>query len=487
MPVLAAIGVIAGTPVSAHASHGVPHVAIDPANVDETARVLEAASPLNVSLTPASPGSVGSAATWADEAYAGIQELPVTTGAQSGSPAAISNLIHSETAAVQRSTGFLPKLAKWGKLPLVGGGLAGFVALATGSYLIGKIFSPPDQPAVLWNLDGFRLQEKGATVAPYCGLSDQYRGGMSCAQAYGSAVYTATETQRLYVAGQRSDFWYCPTAGGQGTTPAGILGGIPEGATIVETYTEPGKNVGTCGQSDWVHFVLVDALEASELSPAGNPIGPGGSQIALSPASACSTNWDCPTSANAETRIADALASGAYPQLSRWLDHNAAPELFPDPTVTQVSNENYHRCDFGDPAFENPGGNLLPDPWEPRPEGSFEAVERPSGASSAPDPILRWGTAEWGGAYIDDWDGWGYRHIQAKHGWSSDDILATALALAAPVDTSQSSETSMVYHGAEIEQNGAVCQRRVIVQYDPAAPHGIITSYNAYIGEVEAP
>jgi hypothetical protein len=101
--------------------------------------------------------------------------------------------------------------------------------------------------------------------------------------------------------------------------------------------------------------------------------------------------------------------------------------------------------------------------------------------------LLRHGTANWRGGHIDDWGGWGWRHIAAKHGRSAADETATRAALTAPASTAEQTPTSMRYLGPEYEQNGAVCQRVVVVEYglqegDPAdTPKGIITSYGQSI------
>jgi hypothetical protein len=45
----------------------------------------------------------------------------------------------------------------------------------------------------------------------------------------------------------------------------------------------------------------------------------------------------------------------------------------------------------------------------------------------------------------------------------------------------------MTYRGSQIERNGALCRRVVVVQYeakeDDAEPYGIITSYERFEGE----
>jgi hypothetical protein len=95
----------------------------------------------------------------------------------------------------------------------------------------------------------------------------------------------------------------------------------------------------------------------------------------------------------------------------------------------------------------------------------------------------------WDGTYIDNWGGWGWRHISAKHGWAPADEAATRDALAAPETVIEQSSTSMRYEGAEYQQGGAICQRVVIVEYGvkpgdpPDTPKGIITSYGKFIRE----
>jgi hypothetical protein len=60
--------------------------------------------------------------------------------------------------------------------------------------------------------------------------------------------------------------------------------------------------------------------------------------------------------------------------------------------------------------------------------------------------------------------------------------------LAAPVSTTEENDhTSMTYLGPQVERNGALCTRVVVVQYEPKPgdgdPYGIITSYERFDGE----
>ncbi|MGI8632780.1 MAG: hypothetical protein ACR2NA_09605 [Solirubrobacterales bacterium] len=84
-----------------------------------------------------------------------------------------------------------------------------------------------------------------------------------------------------------------------------------------------------------------------------------------------------------------------------------------------------------------------------------------------------------------DFNGFGFKHIRAKHGWSQTDSQETVHTLAADlapgVDGQQYTYVASVAPGA----GGVSCQRRVVVDYqhrsgDPA-PAGIITSYNKVV------
>lgn len=176
---------------------------------------------------------------------------------------------------------------------------------------------------------------------------------------------------------------------------------------------------------------------------------------------------------------------GWYPMLRLWEAHQKDPKRFPDPR-TFFENEDHHRCDLSPPALQNPDGNLEPEPFTEKIPTPFVTTGRPPGFEEAPDPYLRWGETEWAGQYIDNWDGFGWRHIVAKHGWSADDEAATRLALQAPVSTTPSRSGVSWYEGATYQQNGAICQRLVLVDYnvDSASgkPSGIRTSFGAFRG-----
>jgi hypothetical protein len=196
-----------------------------------------------------------------------------------------------------------------------------------------------------------------------------------------------------------------------------------------------------------------------------------------------------PTADELQNRVLNELQTDGYPVLNRFLNYERDPENWPKPTL---KTERDHRCDLSPPAYYDLGGNSDPDPYTPKISTPFPTPERPTGAppSIFADPYLRWGKTSYQGTYLDNFDGWGWRHIAAKHGWSAADITATAETLAAPERTVQQSETSMRYIGPQYQQNGALCERRVVVQFAPIegdppdTPRGIVTSFAAVLGDV---
>lgn len=89
--------------------------------------------------------------------------------------------------------------------------------------------------------------------------------------------------------------------------------------------------------------------------------------------------------------------------------------------------------------------------------------------------------------YLDNWLDWGWRHIQAKHGWNQDDELATRSALQAPAFAEDEGNGVMRYIGPEYSSRGAICRRHVVVDYTVEAvsgePYGIRTSFGRYVRE----
>ncbi len=474
---------IATTPELAAAQQTTPYVATDPANIDDSARLLESQGGYDVPGTPASPGSVGSNAGWSDGA---VESIP-TPGESSSGDALLEELL--ETGKAVRT---LPRTASLGRVAL-GGGLAGvgtFVLWEGGTYVLGRILIPPDVPAgPIWDLDNFNALEPPGTIPRQCYVN------FHCTDTT-SVAWAAHQPTRVISADWQSDFYYCSGGNdyGQYASPAETVGGAPQGSSVVETYSEPPRpdGLGTCGSHAWQHFSIVDPISPGEFLPAGDPFGPGGgaTQSGTITTTPCTTNWpNCPTSANLTDRLADQLDSGDEPLLSRWLDYKAEPDFFADPTAPETDDESKHRCDRSDPSYNNPEYNDSPGPLTEQDPVAYTTTVRPGGATSDPDPFLRWGRSSWLRGTQDAWSGWGFRHIRAKHGWGPEDEAETRATLLAPITTSVEPEnsTSMTYGGETFEANGAICRRVVTVQFAmreyEAAPRGIITSYGKYLGE----
>ena len=365
------------------------------------------------------------------------------------------------------------------------GGVAGFVAWQGGTYLLGKLFSPSDTPAgTIWDLNRWSLGDRGTVIGRQCYVSSACTNQTSIAYKLTDPgrIYTSTTTQ--------TDFYYC-LGGTQYTTPASVLGAIPQSARVVLTYTEAPTGRGSCGNFTWQHFSVIDDMSPGEFSPWNSPQGPdeGGSQIGTITTTPCTTNWTCPTSSNVQQKVIDALNSGDYPTLSQWLDHEADPLNFPDPTVPETDDQNKHHCDVSTPNYSNPTSNA-PDPYTLKRPEPFATSYRPEILPDAPDPYLRWGETSWQQGTLDNWDGWGWRHIQAAHGWTAADELATEEALAQPFSTEggKGNDTSITFHSETYTQQGALCERLVVVNFgsppdSPNPPKGIITSYGKYLGE----
>jgi hypothetical protein len=138
-----------------------------------------------------------------------------------------------------------------------------------------------------------------------------------------------------------------------------------------------------------------------------------------------------------------------------------------------------HRCDLSRHSAGDPGANR-DDPNDPNGTGSRRAEPYPSAANPTAfrdaaglpllDPtgmpiVLRWGKAkkvkvrDFGGG---SWEGYGYRKIKAKHGWSERDRAATEAALRNPPVKQRGS--AYTYLGPRYRENGVPCQRLVVVE-----------------------
>jgi hypothetical protein len=204
-----------------------------------------------------------------------------------------------------------------------------------------------------------------------------------------------------------------------------------------------------------------------------------------------------PSAAALRATLESELETADYPALNRLYNYYAEPANYPDPRITRkaVSNQE-RRCDRGTPRFENPGGNASPGAFTKKEEGEYAITSPPEEVESTP-VYLRWGTTSWLPSNenfkeppaVDQWSGWGFRHIVAKHGWTLLDIEETRLALLTPQIAKIEGGGKYVYTstGIGLGAGGVGCERRVVVDFvakegDPV-PRGIVTSYNVVIPE----
>jgi hypothetical protein len=182
-----------------------------------------------------------------------------------------------------------------------------------------------------------------------------------------------------------------------------------------------------------------------------------------------------PTPEALRESLKEALESGEYPEYNRLYNFELEPENFPDPRITKEQED--HHCDRSPGAtYEDPGGNVSPEPFAKKIETPFTVTNLPEGYEEAPPVYLRWGTTFWEPGkegfeetpYLDLWGGWGYRHILAKHGWSALDLDETELALTDGTPTPTEKESKFVYSTPEIAKGigGVECIRHVVVDFE---------------------
>jgi hypothetical protein len=197
-----------------------------------------------------------------------------------------------------------------------------------------------------------------------------------------------------------------------------------------------------------------------------------------------------PTAQQLQDRTLTELESGNYPLTNAFINHMEDPENYPDPRVTRTKQD--HRCDRSTPTYFNPDTGSAHAPFDPYYPWTFAVTNRPPGYDLT-DVYLRYGTTDWGPTVDptrtpfarDDWLGWGWRKIAAKHGWSELDRSETQLALteAAPVPAPDDSGNWDYILPVDPGAGGVSCERIVAVDFrtgdgDPA-PRGIVTSFNA--------
>jgi hypothetical protein len=164
-------------------------------------------------------------------------------------------------------------------------------------------------------------------------------------------------------------------------------------------------------------------------------------------------------------------------------------KINPDPLPDAEALDETEECHLS--SGEYPVGPPSNDPT-PR---AFDQISDSSLVSSATfvssegNTMLRWGTTSpvFRGEEL-DFDGWGYQHIKAKHGWSRADDAATRSALLNRAIPSGDVTDSYYFIGPEYQQGGVECVREVLANFAAAegdpAPKGIITSYGRNLNDL---
>lgn len=268
---------------------------------------------------------------------------------------------------------------------------------------------------------------------------------------------------------------------GSPSPPAGVGDGVED------WWDEPGNEDGRCW-FEWKLGVLDDAC------PAGGREDPY--EYATAPHCLGWTYADCAKAYRAAgfTDVESYTVSDEYENTAYRPRAVVANELAGTKAHTKrpvrIGLNPRDRCDVSDPqdAYVSGQGE---DQYEPFPsyatgsaaEGSYATPTHPGESTTT----LRWGTTAFD-PEARNWDGFGYRHIAAKHGWTAADETATRAALATtPVPIPDRGHDRWEFTGPDYGgRAGAVCRRVVVVDYDRApsapAPEGIITSYGKLVG-----
>lgn len=380
-----------------------------------------------------------------------------------------SEALHRELSALRQRTGLLPRLAPLGRFAL--GGVGGLIAWEVGTRVLSGLFPGESEPvagAVL--LSHFEFRDNTLTVSTIY-ETNKLKGPVKLYMTSAAGVYFHTE----YRGGQ----WTCG-----GSRPAPPV--APEGAESLVT------DAGTVCGTQKVKVIYFNHLRPGEFSP---DHGPGGTPTYV-PTTTPTYNPGVPASkAQAEQLMQNEFATGEYPLPELYLKFLNAPEEHPNPLVTQEDED--HRCDRGDgPTYQNPGGNVDPDPFDFHLPTPFNIANRPpSGEGVA--VYLHEGTTHWvpgrhpeipaDEQFIDDWGGWGYRHIAAKHGWSQLDYDETvyALSVGQPAFNPASENYDYVAPVATPGNGGVACIRTVAIDFEPDTgdprARGVVTSFNAVV------
>jgi hypothetical protein len=180
--------------------------------------------------------------------------------------------------------------------------------------------------------------------------------------------------------------------------------------------------------------------------------------------------------------------SNAWADPASDVEITVNPSVMPDPT--KVGEAGFPDCDLS--ATQYPADNGLLPAFTPVVDPSLVSSPTFSGIFGA--TVLHYGTASYIG--LDergnpDYDGWGYRHIKAGHGWTLADDGATRTALKTFGEQSYNANAlnAYVYYGPKYSGSGGItCRREVLVEYGTVVgepgPKGIITSYGRDVNDL---
>lgn len=165
------------------------------------------------------------------------------------------------------------------------------------------------------------------------------------------------------------------------------------------------------------------------------------------------------------------------PRLAQKIEFELGTEGVCDPIEPAVCNtpdsirtEQQKRCDLGDGgrgSDPDPGRSIKQN--DPALYVTHQAFVRRAEGSDPGEPLVPTALKKgWTTPHSSkEWGGWGWRHVAAKHGWTADDVLATAEALTFPPQRVPTKPNRLIYAGPVYSRNGEQCQRTVVVQTEP--------------------
>lgn len=191
------------------------------------------------------------------------------------------------------------------------------------------------------------------------------------------------------------------------------------------------------------------------------------------------------------TRTRTELESDNYPTLNRQLEFELGVPGVCDPVEPAICNppqtdrDRERLCEKSPPENADPNPGRTTERFAPALYEGVTPFTRTTTTGAQVSTALKVGSTWPHTKKL--WAGWGWRHVVAKHGWSTTDISETQSALLRSPEALQGKVVSFRYRGEEYRQNGAVCERVVIVapnrqdDLEPE-PKEIVTSYGNYVG-----